>query len=53
MDKKGFIKNLITLLGQGIIDKDQQFALALLCSVAGESIFLLGPPGTGKSLQYL
>ena len=50
MDKKGFIKNLITLLGQGIIDKDQQFALALLCSVAGESIFLLGPPGTGKSL---
>ena len=50
MDKKEFIKNLITLLGQGIIDKDQQFALALLCSVAGESIFLLGPPGTGKSL---
>ena len=50
METKDFIKNLITRLSQGIYEKDQQFALALLCSVAGESIFLLGPPGTGKSL---
>lgn len=50
METNEFIKNLIARLSQGIYEKDQQFALALLCSVAGESIFLLGPPGTGKSL---
>ena len=50
METKDFINNLIASLSQGIYEKDQQFALALLCSVAGESIFLLGPPGTGKSL---
>lgn len=50
MDTGKLIKQLIADMGNGIWEKDQLFALALLCSVAGESLFLLGPPGTGKSL---
>lgn len=50
MDTKKAIKQLITDMGEGIWEKDHLFALALLCSIAGESLFLLGPPGTGKSL---
>ena len=37
-------------MGEGVWEKDHLFALSLLAAVAGESIFLLGPPGTGKSL---
>ena len=34
----------------GIYEKEQIAAMALLCAIAGENIFLLGPPGTAKSL---
>lgn len=34
----------------GLWEKDHIMALALLSSLAGESIFLLGPPGTAKSM---
>lgn len=37
-------------MSEGIYEKDHQFALSLLCCVAGESMFMLGPPGTAKSL---
>jgi len=46
-------KKIETLLKQlivGIFEKDEVMALSLLSSVAGESIFLLGPPGVAKSL---
>lgn len=50
MEIKKQIHQLIAYMSNGVWEKDKLFALALLCSVAGESLFLLGPPGTGKSL---
>lgn len=38
------------MIGEGIWEKEDIFSLALLSCIAGESIFLLGPPGTGKSM---
>ena len=43
-------KKLINYMSQGVYEKEQIMALALLSLVAEESIFLLGPPGTAKSL---
>lgn len=44
------ISYLIDVMSAGIFEKEQLAAMALLCAVAGENIFLLGPPGTAKSL---
>lgn len=41
---------LVEWMSEGIYEKEQIAAMALLCAVAGENIFLLGPPGTAKSL---
>ena len=43
-------KELIKVMSDGVYEKGHIIAKALLCAVAGESIFLLGPPGTAKSL---
>ena len=44
------IKSLLKALSQGVCEKEHIIAMALLCAIAGESFFLLGPPGTAKSL---
>ncbi len=44
------IKPLLKVLSQGVYEKEHIIAIALLSAIAGESIFLLGPPGTAKSL---
>ena len=41
---------LLKYMSEGIFEKENIMAMSLLCAVAGESIFLLGPPGTAKSL---
>ena len=44
------IRSLIEWMSQGVYEKEHIIAAALLCAVAGENIFLLGPPGTAKSM---
>lgn len=44
------IQQLLSVLNQGIYEKENEIALSLLAAVAGESIILLGPPGVAKSM---
>lgn len=44
------IRGLLEQLSAGIYERDEALAMALLSAIAGESIFLLGLPGVGKSL---
>lgn len=50
MNIRDKIQLLLDNVSQGIYEKDEVIRLALLSSIAGESIFLLGPPGVAKSL---
>lgn len=47
---KDHIRQLIEWMSQEVYEKEQIIAVALLCAVAGENMFLLGPPGTAKSM---
>jgi len=53
-DKKMVVREkiykLLEELNKGVYERENELKLALLSSVAGESIFLLGPPGVAKSL---
>lgn len=50
MEINKHVKALIDSISIGIFEKEHIIAMALLSAIAGESIFLLGPPGTAKSL---
>lgn len=44
------IKSMLEVMSKGIYEKEHILAMTLLSAIAGESVFLLGPPGTAKSL---
>ena len=44
------IKKVLEHLCKDLYEREESMHLALLSALAGESIFLLGPPGVGKSL---
>ncbi len=44
------IKKVLELMCDGVYEREDAIRLSLLSSIAGESIFLLGPPGVAKSL---
>ena len=45
-----YFMELLQRLSVGIYGKECVISKALLCTLSGESMFLLGPPGTAKSL---
>ena len=47
---KDRIREVLQCISVGIYGKECIISKALLCALAGESMFLLGPPGTAKSL---
>ena len=47
---KEHIRMLIDWMSTDLFEKQHIMAVALLSAIAGESIFLLGPPGTAKSM---
>lgn len=44
------IKQLIETISQGLYEKDEAIRLAMLCALAGENMFMIGLPGTAKSM---
>lgn len=44
------IKDLLQAMNKGTLEREELVALTLLSAFAGESIFLLGLPGVGKSM---
>lgn len=44
------IQTLLSRLNENLFEREQAVALSFLATVAGESIFFLGPPGVAKSM---
>ena len=44
------IRDILQCISVGIYGKETILSKVLLCAIAGESMFILGPPGTAKSL---
>lgn len=49
-DIKVRMEKLVDSLNEGLHERREHVAVALLAALSGQNIFLLGPPGTAKSL---
>lgn len=50
MEIKNRVTKLLKSMNEGAYEREEVISLALLTAIAGESIFLLGLPGVGKSM---
>ena len=50
MQIKDRVRSLLEALSEGLYEREDAIRLSFLSAIANESIFLLGPPGVGKSL---
>ena len=49
-DRKKRIEKLIDHISNGLHERQEPVAVSLLAALSGQNIFLLGPPGTAKSM---
>ena len=50
MTYKNRISSILSLLNNGLYEREEIIAMTLLSALAEQNIFLFGPPGTAKSL---
>ena len=50
MDIRERMKLLVREMSKGAFEREEAIGLSLLSALSGESIFLLGLPGVGKSM---
>lgn len=50
MNNKTRIESILSMINEGVFEKDAEIKLSLLAALAGQSILLLGPPGVAKSM---
>ena len=49
-DRKKQIEKLIDHISDGLYERREHVAVSLLAALSGQNVFLLGPPGTAKSM---
>lgn len=47
---KNAASNIVNKIAADLVEREEVLKLSFLCAMAGESIFMLGPPGIAKSL---
>ncbi|BDD05148.1 AAA family ATPase [Aureibacter tunicatorum] len=48
--RKNRLRSVLEEISKGVYEKEEAISLALLSALANESLFMIGPPGVGKSM---